>query len=72
MPSPDHPPPELTAAEDWVRDTWSLGGPWRRDQMDHHWNGPVGRGHRDTLQKHRPMLLQALVNQIKAALAATP
>jgi hypothetical protein len=66
------PPPELTEAEDWVRDVWSLGGPHTRQQMQDHWDGPTGRKHRLTLQHHRPLLLQAVVDTVKAELDKLP
>lgn len=63
---------DLAAAEEWVRDFSLHGDTYRRDQLEHRWNGPDGRRHRATLQVCRPMLLAAAVKHVKALVAALP
>lgn len=65
-------PADLAEAEEWCRDLCQNGDRYRRDQLDHRWNGPDGRRHRQTLQSMRPLLLQATVTHVKACVAKTP
>lgn len=62
-------PADLAEAEEWCRDFMVNGDRYRRDQLDHRWNGPDGRRHRDVLQRKRPLLLQATVRHVKALAA---